>query len=148
MNQGFSSIPFKSESEHGLTSVTGVAKFSPAGVIVEFESKLLGLIGSGIKEARLALPDILDVKFRKGLFKVGAKIEIRTRSLAALEGLPSKNGRLILKLVRDDFDQGKAAVEQLQKELAKFQAELPPPHTPLSQLFLEDSEDETRELDR
>ena len=146
MNQGYSSIPFKSETEHGFTTVNGLAKFSPAGVILEFESKLLGFIGSGIKEARLALADILDVRFRKGFFKVGSKIEIRARSLASLEGLPAKNGKLILKLVREDFERGKEAVDQLQKELAKYQSELPPPHTPISQLFGDESEDETKEL--
>jgi hypothetical protein len=38
--QGFTTIPFKTESEHGLTKVNGVAKFSSAGVVLEFEAKL------------------------------------------------------------------------------------------------------------
>ena len=65
--QTFTSVPFKTESEHGLTQVNGVAKFSSAGVVLEFESKLFGLIGGGVKEVRLPKDEILDVKFKKGV---------------------------------------------------------------------------------
>lgn len=143
---GFTSVPFKTESEHGLTSVNGVAKFSSAGVVLEFESKLFGLIGSGVKEVRLPKEEILDVKFRKGFFKHLAKIEIRMKTFGKLAEVPNKNGKLTLKLVRDDFDRGQSAVEQLQKDLAEHEATLPPPRTPVSELFVEESEEETRSL--
>lgn len=142
---GFTSVPFKTES--GLSSVNGVAKFSPAGIVLEFESKFFGLIGGGVKEVRIAKDDILDIKFRKGLFKRGAKIVIRTKTFAKLAELPSNEGKLTLKLAADDFDRGRLAVEQLQKDLAEHAESLPPPRTPVSQLFEEESEDETRPLD-
>ena len=81
--QGFTTVPFKTESAHGLNQVNGVAKFSSAGIVLEFESKLFGLIGGGVKEVRLAKDEILDVKFRKGVFKRGAKIEIRTKNFTS-----------------------------------------------------------------
>ena len=143
---GFTSVPFKTESEHGFTSVNGVAKFSHAGVVLEFESKLFGLIGSGVKEARLPKDEILDVKFRKGLFKRLAKIEIRMKTFGKLAELPNKNGKLTLKLVRDDFERGQSAVEQLQKDLAEHEANLPPLRTPVAELFEEDIEEETKGL--
>lgn len=146
MQQGFTSIPFKTESAHGLTTVNGVAKFSPAGIVLEFESKLFGVIGGGVKEVRLPLADILDVKFRKGFFKIGTKIEVRTRTFSKLAELPNTDGKLILKLVRDDFERGKAAVEQLQRDLTGHEAELPPPQTPVSQLFQDETEEETKSL--
>lgn len=146
MQQGFTSIPFKTESAHGLTTVNGVAKFSPAGIVLEFESKLFGVIGGGVKEVRLPLADILDVKFRKGLFKIGTKIEVRTRTFSKLAELPNTDGKLTLKLVRDDFERGKAAVEQLQRDLTGHEAELPPPQTPVSQLFQDETEEETKSL--
>lgn len=65
--QSFTSVPFKTES--GLSQVNGVAKFSSAGIVLEFESKLFGLIGNGVKEVRLHLAEILDIKFRKGVFR-------------------------------------------------------------------------------
>jgi hypothetical protein len=63
----FTSVPFKTES--GFSTVNGVAKFSSAGVVLEFESKLFGILPGGVKEARLPLTEILDVKFRKGFLK-------------------------------------------------------------------------------
>jgi hypothetical protein len=144
--QGFTSIPFKTESAHGFKTVNGVAKFSGAGVVLEFESKLLGLIGSGVREVRLSKDEILDVKFRKGFFRHGAKIEIRTKTFAKLAELPSDDGKLTLKLVRDDFERGRLAVEQLQRDLATYAEALPPPRTPVSQLFEDEREDETVRL--
>jgi len=146
--QGFTTVPFKTESAHGLTQVNGVAKFSSAGVVLEFESKLFGLIGDGVKEVRIAKDEILDVKFRKGIFKRGAKIVIRTKTFAKLAELPSSEGKLTLKLVRDDFERGQAAAEQLQKDLSEHAASLPPTRTPVSQLFEDETEDETVQLRR
>ena len=144
--QGFTTVPFKTESEHGLTKVDGLAKFSSAGVVLEFESKLFGLIGGGVKEVRLPIADILDVNFRKGIFKLNSKIVIRMKTFAKLAELPSQDGRLTLKLVREDFERGQSAVEQLQKDLSQNAESLPPPHTPIGDLFTDESEDETKQL--
>src|SRR5687767_749682 len=146
--QGFTSVPFKTESAHGLSQVNGIAKFSSAGIVLEFESKLFGIIGGGVKEVRLSKDDILDIKFRKGLFKRSAKIEIRTVTFTKLAELPSSDGKLTLKLVRDDVERGQTAVERLQKDLAEYAAALPPPQTPVSQLFEDESEEETRLLSK
>lgn len=146
--QGFTTVPFKTESTHGLSQVNGIAKFSAAGIVLEFESKLFGIIGGGVKEVRLPKEEILDVKFRKGVFKRGAKIEIRTTTFSKLAELPNSDGKLTLKLVRDDFERGQAAVEQLQKDLARHLETLPPPRTPVSELFSEETEDETVQLKR
>lgn len=144
MNQGFSSVPFKTES--GLSSINGVAKFSSAGIVLEFEAKLFGLIASGVKEVRLSTGELLDVKFRKGFLKRGAKIEVRTRTFAKLAELPNKDGKLILKLTPDDYERGFEAVRQIQKDIADYQASSPPPHTPVSKLFDEEGEEETKPL--
>lgn len=140
MKQGFYSIPFKTSDEHGIKSFTGVAKISAYGVVLEFESKWFGLVGEGVKEARLPATDILDVKFRRGLFGIGGKIEIRTRSFAALASLPHKNGRIYLKIHRDDRDEARAAVSELQKAVEEYTASLPPPHEPVANLFTSDEE--------
>ncbi len=141
--QTFTSIPFKAES--GLSQVNGVAKFSSAGIVMEFESKLFGLISNGVRDARLATEEIYDVKFKKGFFKLGAKIQIRTKSIAKLSELPNKDGKVTLKIERADFERASEAVLKLQKDMVQAVADLPPSHTPISVLF-DESEDETKEL--
>jgi hypothetical protein len=125
--------------------VNGVAKFSSAGVVLEFESKLFGILPGGVKEARLPVAEILDVKFRKGILRAGAKIEIRMKTFAKLSQLPYKDGKLTLKLQRDDFERAKEAVSKLQRDMAGQHESSAPPHTPVSRLF-DESEDETGEL--
>ena len=139
----FVSVPFKAES--GMSSVNGVAKFSSAGIVLEFESKLFGLISNGVKEARLALSEILDVKFKKGLLKRGSRIEIRTKSLAKLQEMPNSEGKITLKIDSEDFESARDAVAKLQKDMTQQMAELPPSHTPISVLF-DSSENDTEEL--
>jgi hypothetical protein len=144
--QSFTSVPFKTES--GLSSVNGIAKFSSAGIVLEFESKLFGILGGGVKEVRLPLAELLDIKFKKGFMKRGAKVEIRTRTFTKLTELPNKDGKLTLKLVADDFERAQEAVSQLQKDLAGHANELPPVHTPVSKLFDDESEEETKPLEK
>ena len=146
--QSFISVPFKTESSHGLSQINGVAKFSPAGIVLEFESKLFGVIPGGVKEVRIPIGELLDVKFRKGLFRYGAKIELRTKTFATLSALPNNNGKVTLKLVRDDFERGQKAAEQMQKDLTGYADELPPARTQVSELFEDESEEETRTLRR
>ncbi|MEQ1763999.1 MAG: hypothetical protein ABL984_12755 [Pyrinomonadaceae bacterium] len=147
-HQGFISVPFKTESAHGLTSYNGVAKFSPAGIVLEFESKIFGLIPGGVKEVRLPIGEILDIKFKKGFLRLGAKIVIRTKTFAVLAAMPNDNGRVTLKLIRDDFELGRSAVDQIHKDMSGYAAELPPPRTPVGELFGDESEDETRPLSK
>ena len=144
MNQSFTSIPFKTES--GMSQINGVAKFSSAGVVLEFESKLFGIIKAGVREVRIPLAELLDIKFRKGVFKRGARIELRTTTFSKLSELPYKDGKLTLKIERDDFERGEQAVTRLQKEMSEHAESLPPAHTPLSQLFQDETEEVKKEL--
>ena len=143
--QNFTSIPFKTDKYQGLAEVNGFAKFSSAGIVLEFETKALGLVSLGVEEGRISIQDILDIKFKKGVFKRSAKIEIRTKSLAAMAGLPNDDGKLILKLKAEDIERGQDAVDKMQRDMNAHAAALPPAHTPVSVLF-DESEDETRKL--
>jgi hypothetical protein len=143
--QQFTSIPFKSEADSGFSSVNGVAKFSSAGIVLEFESKVLGLISKGVKEERLPMSELLDVKFKKGVLRRGAKIEIRLNSFTRLTQLPSQEGKITLKIGAEDWERARDAVAQLHKDREEKAASLPPTHTPVSLLF-DPSENETEEL--
>ena len=144
MNQSFTSIPFNAES--GMSKVNGIAKFSSAGIVLEFESKLFGIIANGVKEVQIPVADILDVKFKKGVFRLGAKIQLRMKTFTKMSELPYKDGKLTLKLERGDFERGEQAVSRLQKDMSGHADSLPPVHTPVSQLFGDESEEETAEL--
>lgn len=111
--QNFTIVPFTAESEHGIKTVEGIAKISRAGIILEFESKIVGLVSTGINEVRLPAGDILDVEFRKGILKRSAKIVIRMKSLGSLGDMPNTGGTVKLKIKRADFERGQEAVRRL-----------------------------------
>jgi len=141
--QTFTSVPFKSES--GLSQTNGLAKFSAAGIILEFESKFLGLVSKGVKEVRLPIDELLDVKFRKGFVRRGAKIEIRLRSMTRLRELPNQEGKIVLKIATEDWELARDAVARFEKDSGERSASLPPTHTPVSVLF-DETEEDTQEL--
>jgi hypothetical protein len=150
MNPTFTSVPFKTES--GLSQIDGIAKFSSAGIVLEFESKFFGLIKGGIKEMRVGIDEILDVKFKKGFFKAGAKIQIRLKNFTRLTELPSQDGKLTLKIKREDFDLAKEAVDSFTKDLDDHNVSQPPVRTSVSDLFdntgeLVEDDLDTMELD-
>ena len=149
MQQNFISVPFKTEGAHGLTTADGIAKFSSAGIILEFETKIIGLVKTGVKEVRLPIGEILDIKFRKGFLKRLAKIEIRMKNFNAISQVPNEGGKIILKLIHDDFERGQEAVMRLQKEIGEYLELEPPVHTPVSRLFdanEDEDEAETKEF--
>lgn len=140
----FISVPFKASSPNGMTEYNGIAKFSPAGIVVEFESKLLGLIGGEVKEVQVALDEILDIRFRKGIYKFFAQIQFRLQNFTKLSELPNNGGKVKLKIKREDYELAQRAVAQLQIDL-NGQRELPPSaHAPVS--LFDESEYETKEL--
>ena len=143
--QSFTSLPFKTKTASGFSHVNGMAKFSSAGVVLEFESKLLGLISAGVKEARLPIGEIRSVKFRKGLAKYGAKIEIRLNNFLMLKDVPSKDGKITLSIEKDDFETAREVVARLQEDLSEYATSLPPPRTSVASL-IDGSEDDTEEL--
>jgi hypothetical protein len=145
MQQNFISVPFKTEGAHGLTTADGIAKFSSAGIILEFETKIIGLVKTGVKEVRLPVGEILDVKFRKGFMKRFVKIEIRMKNFTMLSEVPNEGGKVTLKLVHDDFERGQEAVARLHKDLVEYEELELPVLTPVSRLFDEnDDEDEVK----
>lgn len=133
MNPSFTSVPFKTES--GLSQIDGIAKFSSAGIVLEFESKFIGLIKGGVKEIRVSIEEVLDLKLKKGLFKMGTSIQIRLKNFTKLSELPSQDGKLTLKVKREDYDLAKEAVERFAKDLEDYNAAQPPTKTSVSELF-------------
>jgi hypothetical protein len=135
-------IPFKISASHGLSEVDGIAKFSPAGIVLEFEAKILGLMKTGVKEVRVALAEINDIKFKKGVLKFGTKIEIRLKSFTKVSEIPNEGGKIRLQISREDFIQAEETVSKMHECLNERRDSLPPSNVSVSELF----EDETKEL--
>jgi hypothetical protein len=108
----FISVPFKAASSNGMTEYNGIAKFSPAGIVFEFDSVFFGLISGEVKEVQVALEEILDIKFRKGISKFFTQIQLRLKSFTKLSQLPNYSGKVKLKIKREDFELAQKAVEQ------------------------------------
>ena len=61
--------------------------------------------------------------------------------------IPNDNGKITLKLDRDDFERGAEAVERLQRQMAGPEMIDQPEHVPPRSLFETDEDDiETKEL--
>lgn len=147
MNQAFAAIHFKAEGWPNYAN--GIAKFSSAGIILEFESKFLGIFSNGVKEVRVSLADIHSVKFKGGFLNVGARIVLRLNSIAKSTKFPNDNGKIVLKIPREDAEQARRSVAKLEKDMIETAAQLPPPQASVSEIFLEAStEKETRQLEQ
>jgi flagellar motility protein MotE (MotC chaperone) len=146
MKQNYISVPFKSSSPNGFKEYNGIAKFSPAGIIFEFESKFFGLVQGEIKEVRVGLDEILDIKFRKGFYKFLANIQLRLKNFTKLAELPNDSGKVKLKIKREDFELAEEAFEQILQfmngvdtrtlqESNNLNEQLPPAQTSVNELF-------------
>ena len=137
----FITIPFKIEGAHGgFAVVNGMAKISRAGVVLEFEAKIFGMMKTGIKEVRIALKEVEETKLKKRLFK--STLEIWLNNFKTLSEIPTKDGRIILQISKDDRPRAEEAIRILHGAKSESDA-LEILRTPVSRLF-----DETEENDK
>ncbi len=123
MKPGFISISFKIEGESsGFTHAEGVAKFSPAGIVLEFETKFLGLMKTGYKDIRIPRSEIMDVKLKGGMFNTkierlfSNRIELRLNNYLTMSEIPNQKGRVIMKIQRQDWERAKTALALLEDQ--------------------------------
>ncbi len=144
MKSGYIAVPFKAETGTGFSESNGIAKFSDAGIVFEFESKFLGFIGGELKEVRVSLDEILDIRFRKGIWKFFSQIQLRLKNFETLSKLPNESGKVKLKIKREDFELAKRAVERMEallygedveKLVEATKEHLPPAPTSVDELF-------------
>lgn len=139
-------VPFKAESPNGVVYYNGIAKFSFAGIVIEYESKVLGLVGGEVREVRVALDEIFDIRFRKGIYKFFAQIQLRLKNYQKISRLPNSNGKIKLKIKREDYELAEKAVEQTLQYIKGHSPEslasaddsekqLPPAPTSVNELF-------------
>lgn len=144
--QSFISVPFKiSDANYGFAPVDGVGKFSAAGIVLEFEAKIFGLMKTGVKEVRIPLAEILDVKLKSGTFNTkieklfGTKIEIRLNNFSTLSEVPNKDGKIILKVHRSDRELAEKALQVIEENRNK--PSLQSEESPVSLIYEEDTKE-------
>lgn len=142
----FITVPFKADSPNGMMSYRGIAKFSFAGIVIEYESKVLDMIGGEVKEVQIALDEIFDIRFRKGFYKFFGQIQIRLTNYKKISELPNKDGKIKLNIKRENYELAREAVEQMMRYIksgdpASLESAdesdkyLPPVKTSVNELF-------------
>jgi hypothetical protein len=140
----FISIAFKIDGSQtgGFKTVDGMAKISPAGIVVEFEAKIFGIMKTGVKEVRISLAEIEEVRVNRKFFK--HTFEIWLNNFKTLSDIPNKNGRVILQISKEDRPRAEQAARVLQTARSETDA-MEILQTPVSRLFGDD--DETKETE-
>ena len=139
----FITISFKIEGAHGgFSVVNGMAKVSRAGIVLEFEAKIFGMMKTGIKEVRVRLNEIEEAKLKKRLFR--STLEIWLNNFKTLSEIPNKDGRIILQISKDDRARAVEAIKLLQAAKSESAA-LEILKTPISRLF-DETDDEPEKL--
>lgn len=133
----FISLPFKIDGSQtgGFKTVDGIAKFSAAGIVLEFEAKIFGIMKTGVKEVRVPLAEIETVEVRKKFFR--HTLEIWLNNFKTLNEIPNKDGRIVLQIAKDD----RARADQIKRLLEKTRLEQDTIEflkSPVSRLFGED----------
>jgi hypothetical protein len=135
----FISISFKIDGSQtgGFKTVDGMAKISRAGVVIEFEAKIFGIMKTGIKEIRIPLAEIEEVRVNKKFFK--HTLEIWLNNFRTLSEIPNKDGRIILQISKADRSRAEQAAQILQTARSETDA-LEILNSPVSRLFGDDEE--------
>ncbi|MDQ3322231.1 MAG: hypothetical protein M3525_07355 [Acidobacteriota bacterium] len=142
-NTGFISIPFKIDGSQtgGFKAVDGLAKISRAGIVLEFEAKIFGIMRTGVKEVRVPVKEIEAVKIKKRFFKL--TLEIWLNNFKTLSEIPNKDGRIVLQIQKDDRERAEKSAQLLEKLLLEQEA-MDFIESPVSRLF--GDEDEAKKL--
>lgn len=132
-SEKFITVPFKIEGAHGgFAVVNGMAKISSAGIVLEFEAKIFGMMKTGIKEVRVALKEIEEARLRKKFFR--HTLEIWLNNFKTLSEIPNKEGRIVLQISKDDRPRVSEAIKILHTAKSESAA-LEILQTPVSRLF-------------
>ena len=82
-------VPFSiPNSTHGLSETTGIARLEKNELVLEYQVKdsVLGVIKSDVKERRVPISELVDVKYRKGF--LWPSMKFYARSMSVFEDIP------------------------------------------------------------
>ncbi len=113
-------LPFSVARVHaGLSEATGLARMTGAGLTLEYQVRLLGLIGFGIREITIPFGEIAAIHLKKNFLQT--RIVLQTRSLRTLGGMPgSKTGQLVLRVARRNRETAALLVSAIRLHLSEL----------------------------
>lgn len=113
-------LPFSVARVHaGLSEATGLARMTEAGLTLEYQVRLLGLIRFGIREITVPFGEIAAIQLKKNLLQT--RIVLQTRSLRTLGAMPgSRTGQLVLRVARRDRETAALLVSALRLHLSEL----------------------------
>lgn len=115
------SLPFVIPSVYeGLATARGMARLSPAALILEFEVKdsIVGVIKTGVREVQVPIEEIHRLDLRKGWFRT--RLLIRAHRMMTFDKVPGqKSGTIELRVAREDRSVAEALVSTLKLRLSE-----------------------------
>ncbi len=103
---------------HGFAEVAGLARASKYGLILEFETKYLGLLKLGVKEVGISISEIESVNLKEGWLKT--EMVVKARSLRTLTEIPgSHQGQIKLRIPRKEKETAKHAASMLMLHISE-----------------------------
>lgn len=133
------SIGFKIDGSQtgGFKTVDGMAKISRAGIVIEFEAKIFGIMKTGIKEVKIPLDEIEEIRVGRKFFR--HTLEIWLNNFRTLSEIPNRDGRIVLQISKADRPRAEQAARVLLTAKSESDA-LEILNSPVSRLFGDDEE--------
>jgi hypothetical protein len=113
----------------GLAECEGLLRLETLELVLEYQTRdsVLGIVKSGVREARIPRDQIASVTIEKGWFGTGTKIMIQTTRLKPVGDIPGMTqGRLVFGIASKDFPVAETLVADL-----KLDSSLPTKPAPL-----------------
>jgi len=89
----------------GLAESSGLLRDEGGDLVLEYQSRdaVVGILKSGVREARIPRDMIASVTIETGWFGLGAKVVIQTTSMQPIADVPGMNrGRLVLAIAMEN----------------------------------------------
>jgi hypothetical protein len=108
--------------KEGFAEVSGLAKVSEFGLILEFEGIQLGKPKSSVKEVQIPLAEIESVSLKASWLKT--EMVVKTRSLNTLNGVPgSGQGEVTLRVPRKEKEAARRAFSVLSLRITEMEVD-------------------------
>lgn len=106
----------------GFKKATGLVNLSGEELVLEFqeEDAFIGVFQSDVKEVRIPLDQLQEIRFKKGWFS--SKLILEARSLKVFRELPGSGHKVTLKIKRGDRKDADRLISKIR--LAKSEQQL------------------------